>query len=75
VLAIPRISGRFGEHLRFTALAVGVFAGLNLAVHTVVFAAETDDASRVIDDLPEGRRATAIVWDGEIPPWLDNKGG
>lgn len=65
VLAIPTISGKFGERMRFTALAVGVFAGLNLAVHTVVFAAETDDASRVIDDLPEGRRATAIVWDGE----------
>ncbi|MGZ3452004.1 MAG: hypothetical protein ACXVEF_20515 [Polyangiales bacterium] len=65
VLAIPKISGVFGERVRWTALVIGALAGLNLAVHTVVYAAETDDASRVIDDLPEGRRATAIVWDAE----------
>lgn len=57
ILAAPEL-----PRLRVAALAVGVIAGLNLLIHTTIYAYETNDASRVIDDLPEGRRATAVVW-------------
>jgi hypothetical protein len=57
ILAAPDL-----PKLRVASLTVGLLAGLNLFVHSTIFAYETNDASRVIDDLPEGRRATAVVW-------------
>jgi hypothetical protein len=62
ILAAPRITGRSWPRLRFTALAIGTIAGINLVAHAAMYAYETNDASRVIDDLPEGRRATAVIW-------------
>ena len=45
-------------------LVVGVMLGLaaavNLDLHCALFAYETNDASRVINDLPEGRRVTVV---------------
>lgn len=65
ILAAPRVTGVWGPRIRTAALTVGVLAGLNLVVHTTVYAYETNDASRVIDDLPPGRRVTAVVWGGD----------
>lgn len=65
VLAIPRFPARWTARVRVIALATGLLAGANLFVHSIVYAAETDDASRVIDDLPPGRRVTAVVWGGD----------
>ncbi len=62
VLACPRVLGVGRSRVRVAALTVGAIAGLNLFAHSVLFAYETNDASRVLDDLPEGRRATAVVW-------------
>jgi hypothetical protein len=63
ILAAPSFGGAMGTRIARGALAIGVLAGLNLVVHTALYARETDDASRVIDDLPEGRGATAVIWD------------
>lgn len=65
VLAAPKVQGLAFRRVRVAALTVGALAGINLFVHSIVFAIETNDASRVIDDLPEGRRATAVVWGGD----------
>lgn len=64
VLMAPRYVGPVWDRVRFSARTIGVLAGLNLFVHSVVFARETDDASKIIDLLPPGRRATAVVYDG-----------
>lgn len=66
ILAAPRIDlAPIGPRLRAAALAIGLFAGVNLVVHAAIYAWETDDLSRVIDDLPSGRRATAVVHGAE----------
>ena len=62
VLAVPRLSFLWDE-ARFVCRALGVFAGINLFLHAALFAVETNDASKVIDRLPPGRRATAVVYD------------
>jgi len=64
VLAAPRYSARLWPNVRFTARTLGVLAGINLFVHAAIFARETDDASKIIDLLPPGRRATAVIYDG-----------
>jgi hypothetical protein len=63
VLAAPSVAGKVGERIRGYCLAVGILCGANLVVHTICFAYETNDASAVIDDLPPGRSATAVIWD------------
>lgn len=65
ILAAPAFGGVVGARISRAALALGVAAGLNLMLHMSAFAHETDDASRVIDDLPSGRGATAVIWDPE----------
>ena len=65
ILAAPRVTGVFSARIRTAALTVAVLSGVNLVVHTSVYAAETNDASLVIDDLPPGRRVTAVVWGGD----------
>ncbi len=62
VLAAPVPEGRWRARMRTAALTLGVVTGLNAAAHAVWFARETDDASKVIDDMPPGRRATAVVY-------------
>lgn len=63
ILAAPSFGGAVGARVSRGALAIGLAAGVNLIVHMALFARETNDASRVIDDLPEGRAATAVMWD------------
>ena len=65
VLAAPSVAGKVGERIRRYGLAIGLLCGVNLVVHTICFAFETNDASAVIDDLPPGRAATAVIWEPE----------
>ena len=44
-------------------MGIGLFSGGNLVLHCGLYAFETNDASRVIDDLPAGGAATAVIWD------------
>jgi len=62
ILAAPQITGVAGQRVRLATLTVGALAGVNLLAHAAFFAWETNDASRVIDDLPPGRRAAAVVY-------------
>jgi hypothetical protein len=63
VLATPRFPAEQAARARRWILGVGVFSGLNLVLHCGLYAFETNDASRVIDDLPPGGAATAVIWD------------
>ena len=63
VLAMPAFPERARGRARWGMLCLGALAGLNALVHCAAFSAETDDASRVIDDLPEGGAATAVIWE------------
>jgi hypothetical protein len=63
VLAMPRFPEAAAARARTWMLRVGALAGLNALVHCSMFALETADASRVIDDLPSGRAATAVIWE------------
>ena len=63
ILFAPRLSGAVGVRISKYCLGLGALVGANLVLHTAAFAAETNDASRVIDDLPEGRSATSVVWE------------
>jgi hypothetical protein len=63
VLAAPSVAGKAGERIRRYGLAIALLCGVNLVAHTICFAYETNDASDVIDDLPAGRSATAVIWD------------
>jgi hypothetical protein len=63
ILFAPRLSGALGARISAYCLALGAVVGANLVLHTSMFAMETNDASRVIDDLPEGRSATSVVWE------------
>jgi hypothetical protein len=63
VLAVPRFPARWAARAHKWILGVGLFSGLNLLLHCGLYAIETQDASRVIDDLPEGGAATAVIWD------------
>ncbi|MEO7094171.1 MAG: hypothetical protein ABI175_13030, partial [Polyangiales bacterium] len=60
--AFPRVRAVTFSRL---SLAIGVLAGANLLAHMVAYASETDDAARVIDEAPEGRKATAVVYDSQ----------
>jgi hypothetical protein len=44
-------------------LAIGLAVGVNTVIHCALFDWETKDASSLIDDLPAGGAATAVVWD------------
>ena len=65
VLAVPRFPGGRGIRARAEKwiLGVGLVSGVNLVLHCGLYALETNDASRVIDDLPAGGAATAVIWD------------
>ena len=63
LLVLPRISF---EPLALAAgaacVAVAWWSALNLSNHLERYGAETDDASRLIDSLPPGRRASSVVY-------------
>jgi hypothetical protein len=63
VLAMPRFPEEASAGARSWMLRLGALAGFNALVHCSVFAWETADASRVIDDLPAGRAVTAVIWE------------
>jgi hypothetical protein len=63
VLAVPRFPPEQAARAHRWILGVGLFSGFNLLLHCGLYAFETNDASRVIDDLPEGGSATAVIWD------------
>jgi hypothetical protein len=65
VLATPRFPAAVADRASKYVLRLGLMAGANLLFHCVLFAWETNDASAVIDDLPPGGAATAVIWD----PW------
>jgi hypothetical protein len=65
VLATPAVAPPLAEKARRWAHGLGAFAAVSLVAHCTVFAIETNDASRVLDDLPTGRGATAIVYDSD----------
>jgi hypothetical protein len=64
LLATPRFleSGKTAR-ARAWILRLAVAAGANTLLHCALFGWETKDASRLIDDLPPGRAATAVIWD------------
>src|SRR5262249_4603660 len=65
VLAIPRFPHDLERKARRWMLGLGLAAGVNTVGHCALFSLETNDASRLIDDLPPGRSATAVIWE----PW------
>jgi hypothetical protein len=64
-VAAPAFPARLRARARRVSLAIGTLAGISLLVHMALFARETNDASRVIDDAPAGRHATAVVYTPE----------
>ncbi len=66
LIALPRIDGADGAAARALAaascLAVAWWSALNLNAHFREYRDETDDASRMLDALPTGRRASAVVY-------------
>jgi hypothetical protein len=65
VLATPRFPPEFAARARVWIVRLGLLAGVNTVAHCALFSWETSDASATIDDLPEGRAATAVIWE----PW------
>ncbi|GAC1584659.1 MAG: hypothetical protein NVS3B20_27460 [Polyangiales bacterium] len=62
IVATPALPRRFVERATTLSLAIGIAAGASLLLHMAVFAYETNDASRVIDEAPQGRRAAAVIY-------------
>jgi hypothetical protein len=63
LLATPRFPQARAARAHRWMLRLGVAAGVNTLLHCAAYAYETNDASRVIDDLPPGGNATAVIWE------------
>jgi hypothetical protein len=63
VLATPRFPAKLEARARNYILRLGLIAGANAVAHCLLFQWETRDASALIDELPSGRAATAVIWD------------
>jgi hypothetical protein len=63
LLATPAFPARVAPHAHRWILRLAVAAGANVMLHCMLYAWETNDASRVIDELPPDRAATAVIWD------------
>ena len=63
LLAVPSFPRDVAARAHRWILGLGMAAGANLVLHCALYAWETNDASRVIDDLPPGGAATAVIWD------------
>lgn len=63
VLATPRFPAKLEARARDYILRLGLIAGANAIAHCLLFNLETRDASALIDELPPGRAATAVIWD------------
>jgi hypothetical protein len=68
ILAMPRLAGVSATRWRACMAALGLAAGANALVHCLLYDRETRDASATIDDLPQGRAATAVI----LEPWTDS---
>ncbi len=63
LIALPRIDQPIVARLAgASCLAVAWWSAINLNAHLRQYGEETDDASRMIDALPAGRRASAVVY-------------
>jgi hypothetical protein len=63
ILATPRFPTAVASRAHTWMLRLGLVASANLFAHCVLYAWETNDASRVIDELPAGGAATAVIWE------------
>jgi hypothetical protein len=63
VLATPRFPPALQARAQEYMLRLGLVAGANMVAHCLLFNWETRDASAMIDELPAGRSATAVIWD------------
>ncbi len=63
VLAMPRFPLAVQARAQDYILRLSLVAGANVMAHCLLFNWETRDASAMIDDLPAGRSATAVIWD------------
>jgi hypothetical protein len=63
VLATPRFPAAYARRAQRWILGIALAAGADVLLHCGLYAWETNDASRVIDDLPPGRSATAVIWE------------
>ena len=63
VLATPRFPAANAGRAQRWILAIALASGVDVFLHCGLYAWETNDASRVIDDLPPGRSATAVIWE------------
>ncbi|HEX3345841.1 MAG TPA: hypothetical protein VHS09_14755 [Polyangiaceae bacterium] len=63
VLATPRFPAATAGRAQRWILGIALAAGADVLLHCGLYAWETNDASRVIDDLPPGRSATAVIWE------------
>jgi hypothetical protein len=63
VLAVPAFPAAKAARASKWMLGVAMAAAVDLVLHCALYGWETNDASRVIDDLPSGGAATAVIWD------------
>ncbi|MGH7294840.1 MAG: hypothetical protein ACRELB_07905, partial [Polyangiaceae bacterium] len=63
VLAVPAFPAARAARAHRWILGLAVVAGADLFLHCALYGYETNDASRVLDDLPPGKSATAVIWD------------
>ena len=62
VLALPTLVGRAELWLSRISVGIALSCGVSLAYHATLFAIDTNDASRVIDDMPEHKAVATIVY-------------
>jgi hypothetical protein len=63
VLATPRFPAANAGRAQRWILGIALASGVDVLLHCGLYAWETNDASRVIDDLPPGGSATAVIWE------------
>jgi hypothetical protein len=63
VLAMPRWSTSSSARAEAWMRRIAVAAGVNTLAHCLLYSFETADASAVIDDLPPGQSASAVIWE------------
>jgi hypothetical protein len=63
LLAIPAFPASAAARVHRWILRLSIVAGANVTLHCALYAWETNDAARVIDELPAGKSATAVIWE------------
>jgi hypothetical protein len=62
LLALPRLVLPLAELATAASLAMACWSAANLSAHLRQYGEETGDATRLLDDLPPGRRASALIF-------------